>query len=74
MCVCGHTSPPPNPNPNPNPKRTKSNTQLKQEHFYSYILMNLLFEDMTNQHDVDNYTKQIDNPKISFENYMTVTN
>ena len=48
----------------------KSNTQLKQEYFYSYILMNLLYEDMANQSNLDTYTKQIDNPKISFEDYI----
>ena len=46
----------PNPNTKSNPKRIKSNTQLKQEYFYTYILMNLLYEDMNNQHDVDTYT------------------
>ena len=32
--------------------------------------MNLLYEDMNNQHDMDTYTKQIENPKISFEDYI----
>ncbi len=33
--------------------------------------MNLLYEDMANQNNLDTYTKQIDNPKISFENYIS---
>ena len=32
--------------------------------------MNLSYEDMNNQHDMDTYTKQIENPKISFEEYI----
>ena len=32
--------------------------------------MNLLYEDVANQSNLDTYTTQIDNPKISFEDYI----
>ena len=73
---------PPPSNPNNNPKHTLDNSdkasnhikQKRQKHdyFYSFILMNLLYEDMhdTTYDDLQTHTKQIENPSISFDEYI----
>ena len=51
----------------------KTQKQKKNEYFYSFILMNLLYEDMNNrtQESIELHTNQIENPKISFDEYIT---
>ena len=68
------------PNPNVgvhNPTLTHGNRvsnyiiqkHKKQEYFYSSILMNLLYEDLDNR-NLDNHTRQIANPNITFDQYI----
>ena len=76
----GRQPPPSNPNNNPKPTLDNSDKvsnytkQKRQKHdyFYSFILINLLYEDMhdTTYDDLQTHTKQIENPSISFDEYI----
>lgn len=76
----GRQPPPSNPNNNPKPtldNSDKASNHIKQkrqkhDYFYSFILMNLLYEDMhdTTYDDLQTHTKQIENPSISFDEYI----